>query len=46
MKLLLLTIISFLSLSTQAGVEEGLEAFQAGDHKTAIFNYKEALKEK
>ena len=44
MKLLILTIVSLLTFPSQAGVEEGLDAFRLGDHKTAIYNYKEALK--
>ena len=45
MKTLLSIILSLLITSAQAGFTEGIDALGKGDHKTAIFNFKEALKD-
>ena len=45
MKILSTFILLFTFISVNAGYEEALVAFDKGDHKTAIFNLKETLKD-
>jgi len=45
MKIIFSIILSLLITSAQAGLTEGMDALGKGDHKTAIFNFKEALKD-
>lgn len=46
MKTILSIVLSLLITSSQAGFDEALDAFDKGDHKTAIFNFQEVLKDK
>ncbi len=44
-KLFLSLFLSFIIFSVNAGFSEGLDAMRKGDYKTAIFNFKQSLKE-
>jgi len=46
MKTIFSIILSLLITSAQAGMIEGYDAFDKGDHKTAIFHFKQAIEEK